>query len=111
MKRHEEGEAGLAPTSARGLVPVDLDVMGGAAGGDDVEFFVAIKIGEAEVFAGHVFVIDDRLAPALVRERSEGDNAAAVSPPPGDDHRVCAHQSCPRECVTFYHPIGQHLPL
>src|SRR5690242_6021401 len=40
-----------------GFVPVDFDVLGGAAGGDQVGFAVVVEVGDGEVFAGHAFVV------------------------------------------------------
>ena len=41
-----------------GLVPIDDDVFGRAAGGDDVGATVAIEVGDFQVLAGHLVVVD-----------------------------------------------------
>src|SRR3954469_2903290 len=47
------------------FVPVDFDVFGGAAGGDQVGFAVVVEVGDREVFAGHAFVVDHLLGPVF----------------------------------------------
>ncbi len=47
--------------------------MRGATGGDDVEFAVAIEVGEGEVFAGG-FLINDGFAPLLAFYDERGPN-------------------------------------
>src|SRR5687768_8562689 len=47
------------------FVPVDFDVFGGAAGGDQVGFIVAVQVAGGDVFAGHGFVVDHLLGPVF----------------------------------------------
>src|SRR5947209_16596895 len=45
------------------LVPVDLDVPGGAADGDDVDLAIGVEVGAGEILGRHAAVVDDVLFP------------------------------------------------
>ena len=55
------------------FVEIDFHVFGATAGGNDVQLSIAIEVGQAQVFARHGVVVDQRLfpIPALVVEWSK----------------------------------------
>src|SRR5688500_5450575 len=94
----------------RCFVPVDLDVLRSAAGGDDVEFSVAIEVGEAEVFAGHPFVVHYAFTPAckrVVKQGKQPDTAALAAPADNDFGLDIADDIGDRKGVPLSQLIGE----
>lgn len=71
------------------LVPVDHHIPGGSATGDDVEFSVLVEVGDLEVLASHLVVINEVGAPlAALAPGIEFDadlSFLVLVTPPGDD--------------------------
>ena len=69
--------------------------MGGAAGGDDVRFAVAVEVGDSDVLGCHLVVIDQQafpFCPLLVGglKKFHADFAGAACAAPTDDDLVAA---------------------
>ncbi len=45
------------------FVEVNFQVIGGAAGGDDVQFAVGVEVGHADVLGGHLVIINEHAFP------------------------------------------------
>ena len=56
-----------------GFIPIDDNVPGGPAGGDDVRFSILVQVSDFQVFTGHVAVVDDRMPLPGVAPLVEGD--------------------------------------
>ena len=79
----------------RSLVEVNLQVVGGAACGDDIGFAVGVEVGDADVLGGHLIVIDQLDFPLRTLfvggiKQFHADFAGASCAAPTDDDLVAA---------------------